>query len=169
MKKLTHEQLLSDLKYGTQQIYVSVFVVAALFYILLESFSSYATIEDRLLSMGMALLLVGIPIGYFAGIRQLYSIRKKYKRVKKLDFYILEKTIIDKTMLGTNNTKTYCQLVFGENDGYWVTRKIYNMMKKGSTCYVFYFKKDRKEFAIYNKLHTELSEELKELIIQKEV
>lgn len=81
-----------------------------------------------------------------------------------MNFEIKIQKVIDKTRVHADSSDRYCQLVFGDDFGVWVSRQQDKSIKVGDDCYLFYLKNSDYPCAVYSVKKTALSDDLEKLI-----
>ena len=166
MKELTIEKFIKEQNYKKQQVIYSIFFFVALAIFLIELMLVKDLSFNSIFSLVIVTVFVLIPFGFFLGLRKMVAVTKKIKKIKNLEIIIEEKKVIDKTRVHADSSNRYCQIVFNENEGVWVSRATDKKIKVGDICYLFYLKNANTPCAIYGKKYTSLCKEFEENIIK---
>lgn len=164
MKNLSIKQIIKDGNYYTQIACYSCFLLVSILVLIIELISFDGWNFNGIFQLCFIILLVVVPFGYFLGIKKIIKTSNKINMIKKLNFEIHEKTVIDMTRVNSDSSNRYCQIVFGDSDGIWVSRKKEKEFKIGDICYLFRFKNNEEYFAIYNKKLINLDSKLFSLL-----
>lgn len=164
MKILNKKQLIKDCNYYTQLICYYIFMIGGI----IGGFSPMLAFGINgivgIISACILLCAIIIPFGYFLGLRKIVEVMKSINRIKNNNLFIIESKVVDKTRVIADDTKRYCQIIFEDNEGIWVSRKINKQIKIGDTCYLIYLKDNDEPSVIYNKKKYKLNDELLECL-----
>lgn len=164
MNKIDIEELICNGNYYKQISCYSIFFFSAVgvFSAIMWKFGYSDTIILDIIIYGSIIL---IPFGYFLGIKKIYEVMVDITKIKKRNFYIIQKAIVDKVRVKETNTgynDTY--VVLENNDEVWISREKSREIQVGDICYIIYLENDSAPSAIYSKRKWILDEDLKCLI-----
>lgn len=168
MKKeyITIERLLKDGKYYKQiPVYIIFFLTGTLVFLFcILDVRSTAELIRAFIFTGLIAL---IPFGYILGLRRLCITFKDIKKIKNKQFYIVERTCIEKEVINSKDISQDTQIIFSETDGVWVSHTKSKEFKIGDKCYVFYLEGDKDASAIYSARKFELNPDFLKMICDK--
>ena len=165
MNELTIERFVKEQNYRKQKFLYSIFFFVAMAVFLVEIILIDDLSFNSLFSLFIVTLFVVIPFGFILGLRKMIMVSQKIKKIKRLELRIEEKKVIDKTRVHADSSNRYCQIVFGEDEGVWVSRATDKKIKVGDICYLFYLNDAKNPCAVYGKKYTSLCKEFEEKVI----
>lgn len=166
MKELTKKQFIKDQKYYIQLPLFVLFGIIGFTVPIIELISATNSNPESLLFNTMCtFFFVCIPFGGFMGcylgVYHSINIIRKLRWIQTGKIKICEKRIVDKMKLHWDSSDRYCQLLFSDTDGIWVSEKTFKEIKLHDTCWVFYLNDNTHPCAIYSKRKTKLATDLR--------
>ena len=160
MKELTREQFIKDQNYRKQLVCYSIFAIAGIGITLFE-LSLIKTFDfNSMFQLFVIVLFVFLPFGIWLGVSKITATTLEIKKVNNGEFRIEEREVIDKTRVHADSSNRYCQIVFSETEGVWVSRTKDKEIKVGDICYLIYLSGSDYPCAIYSKRNTKLAPDM---------
>ena len=110
---------------------------------------------NSLFGTGFMLVFLGIPFGYFFGIREIVKILKMVTQIRGEQYSVVEDVVTDKQMTDQTGNGNYCFLAFQNysertNKQVGVKRSVYSKTKRGDKFYLIFLEGDRAPLKIYS-------------------
>lgn len=164
MIELTRKQFIKDQNYISQCI---IYILFAIVGIVITGFeiSLVKTFDfNSMFQLGIITIFVFIPFGIYLGIFKIIVTLIKIKKVKKGMFKIIEREVVDKLKLDASSRDKYCQILFSDTEGMWVSERKDKQIKVGDMCYLIYLSGNDYPCAIYSKRKTKLASDMLSII-----
>lgn len=160
MTVLSSEQIIKNQNYRKQGICYSLFLAVAVAVLTVEVVLTKDLTFDSVFQLGIVILVIVIPFGYFLGFRRLRKTLIAISKVKTGRFYFIKKQVTDKTKVHADSSDRFSQIVFGEDDGIWVSEKQYKEIKTGDSCYLLFLENEDSPCAVYSASQYTLAPEM---------
>lgn len=141
--EITKQLLLKELEVRKAALLHSIFLVLAIWVILLPLITGTGTMKDRLGFVLIMFVLFGIPIGFFCGLWPILKALKKYRLINNGNYKVVIDKVTDK-QIREQNDRRKTLLMFEDytaktKHGIWAGYyREYNKVKRGDEFYLVY-------------------------------